>query len=108
MTVYVDELRTHAQSPACLLGVSCHLTADSPEELHAFARRLGLERWWCHEHRGRPHYDVSEKRRARALQLGAVEITARERVRELLLRGRDGALEVDQRMGRVCGRRGFP
>ena len=43
MTVYVDD----AHIPATVgrhTSSWCHLTADSPEELHEFAGRLGLRR----------------------------------------------------------------
>lgn len=81
MSVYVDELRAYGHGPTCLQAGSCHLTADTPEELHAFAAKLGLQRWWAQEHRGVPHYDISDRRRARAVVLGAVETTAREQAR---------------------------
>ena len=52
-----------------------HLQADSVEELHEFAARLGLRREWFQSKPGRPendHYDLSRRGRERALQLGAV------------------------------------
>jgi hypothetical protein len=59
----------------------CHLTADSAEELHAFAARLGLKRYRFQTKPGRPwvdHYDITEDKRRDAVALGAVEITMRE------------------------------
>jgi len=51
----------------------CHLVADSLEELHAFAARLGLQRGWF-QNKGRyPHYDVTMAVRGRALRLGAID-----------------------------------
>ncbi len=52
-----------------------HLQADSLEELHAFAARIGLRRDWFQSRPGRPendHYDVTEAGRRRALALGAI------------------------------------
>ena len=74
--VYVDQLRDWGWR----LGPSCHLGADSPEELHAFATRLGLKRSWCQPaRRGRgPHYDLTARRRAAAVRMGAAELTDRE------------------------------
>jgi hypothetical protein len=59
-----------------------HLQADSPEELEAFARRLGLSRAWLQTRAGRPeraHYDLHGPRphpRGRA-RCGAGELARR-------------------------------
>lgn len=52
-----------------------HLTADTDEELHAFAARLGLRRSW-HQKPGIPisHYDVTDSKRDEALRMGATPI----------------------------------
>lgn len=49
----------------------CHLVADSLDELHAFADRLGLQRRWFQSETLYPHYDVTKSVRIRALALGA-------------------------------------
>ena len=42
--IMVDGLKVHPTSIRCFKAGSCHLTTDGPlEELHAFARRLGLK-----------------------------------------------------------------
>jgi hypothetical protein len=80
VSVYVDQLVDRGWS----LGSNCHLVADSESELHTFAARLGMRReWFQGAARGRPHYDLTAKRRRLALSLGAVEITSRELVRKL-------------------------
>jgi hypothetical protein len=95
VTVYLDDWRQRAR-----LGPVddrwSHLVADSDEELHAFAARLGMRRQWFQDKAGRPHhghYDLPERARSDAVALGAVEITWREMGR--LLRSRrvatDGA-----------------
>ncbi len=64
----------------------CHLTADTPEELHAFAGTLGLARSRFQSKPGRPwvdHYDITEPKRGEAVALGAVEITFKEAGRQL-------------------------
>ncbi len=53
-----------------------HLQADTVEELHAFAERLGLRQEWFQYKPGRPendHYDVGRRGRERALELGAID-----------------------------------
>lgn len=47
MTVYVDELRRWGPTTIpCFRAGSAHLTADSEEELHDLAARIGLRRAW--------------------------------------------------------------
>jgi hypothetical protein len=81
MAVMVDELRRWPTSIRCFKAGSCHLTADTLEELHAFAARLGLRRSWFQDHPRLPHYDLTKSRREQALQLGAVFVGAREQIR---------------------------
>lgn len=76
MTVYVDELREVTAPKAPHIKRWCHLLADTDDELEAFARLLGLRRGWKHL----DHYDLATKQRARAVALGAVEITPRQMV----------------------------
>jgi hypothetical protein len=53
----------------------CHLgSTTSDDELHAFAEVLGLSR----RSFDRDHYDLTPSRRAIAIELGAVEVTADE------------------------------
>lgn len=47
MAVYVDELfDTQGLSPRWPFDQACHLTADTLEELHAFATNLAMKRSW--------------------------------------------------------------
>lgn len=55
----------------------CHLFADDVDELHAFAKRLGLQRSWFQNDERLPHYDVTENKRKEALRLGAVGVDRR-------------------------------
>ena len=77
MTVYIDELRQWPTSIRCFKAGSCHMFADSIDELHAFAKQIGLKRGWFQDER-HPHYDLTPARRERALALGATETTTRE------------------------------
>ena len=74
MPVYVDVLRDWGWR----LGPSCHLIADTNEELHIFARRLRLKREWFQKSSSGPHYDLTAAKRAKAVELGAVELDDRE------------------------------
>lgn len=80
MTVYVDELQRWPTTIRCFKGGSCHLMADSLDELHAMAARLGLRRAWF-QPVSSPHYDLTASKRERALELGAVFVPAREQAR---------------------------
>jgi Protein of unknown function (DUF4031) len=79
VTVYLDNWRQRAR-----LGPVddrwSHLIADTDEELHEFAARMGMRREWFQHKSGRPHhahYDLPERARADALAYGAVEVTWR-------------------------------
>lgn len=98
MSVCVDRIRNHGDG---VPGVArrygslwSHLTADTEEELHAFAAGIGLRRRWAqHSGTDRFHYDVIPKVRAKAMAAGAIEVTDRELV-ELRRRQRPpGAVE---------------
>lgn len=79
MTVYVDD----ARAPLGRM-LMCHMLADTEQELHAMADTIGVARRW---YQG-DHYDISLGRRARAVRLGAAEVTTRDLVR--LRRARRG------------------
>ncbi len=76
MGVYVDDARIRRRGRRW-----SHLVADTPEELHGAAARLGLRRQWAHAGRTL-HYDVPEHLRELAIALGVAEpITWRELAR---------------------------
>ncbi len=90
MTVYVDDWRQLATVGPITARWS-HLTAESTEELHRFARRMGLRPELFQPHRHDPrrdHYDVTEAGRRRAIALGAEPVTWREAARLRRLSGR--------------------
>ena len=74
MTVYVDGERNRFGRM-----VMCHMWADTFAELHKMARAIGMDRAWF-QPLSFPHYDVSLSRRARAVELGAVEVGRHEGV----------------------------
>ena len=68
--VYVDSA-IHKKSPNGRKRY-CHMTADSLEELHSFAEKIGVKKcWFERSRRGVAHYDLDETARARALEQGA-------------------------------------
>ena len=75
MTIYVDSARNK-------LGrmVMCHMIADTPAELHAMAKTIGMQRRWYQspEKASFPHYDLSITRRALAIVWGAKQISRQE------------------------------
>lgn len=65
-----------------------HMTADSTAELQAMAVLIGLDRRHPqHAGTAREHFDICLSRRARAVALGAVEITMRDMARMRRERG---------------------
>ena len=58
----------------------CHLVADSLDELHTFARLLGLKRSWFQGEASSPHYDITVVIREKALALGAVQVSSEQLV----------------------------
>jgi hypothetical protein len=62
--VYFDRLR--------------HLVADSREELHAFAAKVGIKRCWFDGNRHHPHYDIPLKLRQAVEKSNAIKVSPRE------------------------------
>lgn len=75
MTVYVDPLRDWGWR----YGASCHMIADSVEELKEFAVSIGMKENWFQDKRV-PHFDLTAKRRVDAVKNGAVELETRDYV----------------------------
>jgi len=69
--IYVDKLRNWPNKKAKW----CHLLSDEgEEELHTFAKRIGLRRKWYQGQRDLPHYDLSPGFREKAVEAGAIEL----------------------------------
>ena len=79
--VYVDMLINYGWK----LWPNCHLLADTEEELHAFAAKIGMKRAWFQdgETHSMPHYDLVANRRKMAVKLGAIEIGRKELIEKL-------------------------
>jgi hypothetical protein len=77
---YIDPLMKCIPNGQFRWNESCHMWADTVEELHAFASRIGLRRAWFQMSRGArrlPHYDLNPSRRAKAIAAGAIELDRR-------------------------------
>ena len=84
MAVYVDKLMDYSWRH----GPSCHLIADSVEELITFAVEIGLCAEWF-QPRSSPHFDLTAEGRKAAVRMGAIELNNRElvaKIRELRTR----------------------
>ncbi len=85
MSVYVDR----AQYGYGRM-VMCHMIADTPDELHAMADRIGFARRWFQAPPKASfwHYDIAKSKRALAVAAGAIEcdrntfVAAVRRIRE--------------------------
>lgn len=75
MSVYVDDMKA-----AYGRMIMCHMLADTDDELHEMAKRIGVARqWWqSPEKTSGSHYDIALTKRALAVQYGAIEITQRQ------------------------------
>ncbi len=78
MSVYVDGAMIPWRR-----GKWSHMTADTTDELHAFANKIGLRREWFQDNPDHPHYDVTKSRRQDAIKLGAIPLDRREYVHKV-------------------------
>ena len=58
----------------------CHMMTDNSDtnELHLFAKRIGMKRHWFQDHPLHPHYDLTAGMRARAIRAGAIPVSSVE------------------------------
>lgn len=97
MTVYVDDMHLYPVGQFGRMKM-CHMLADTDEELHAMADRIGVaRRWWQSPARtSGSHYDIAMSKRALAVAAGAVEITLRQAGMMNMHRRATGALGTPQ------------
>lgn len=80
MTIYIDELtnvpKEYIKPRARKFGTywSHMWTDENLEELHIFARKIGLKRSWFQNKKKFPHYDIVPSKRILAIENGAVEM----------------------------------
>jgi hypothetical protein len=74
VTVYVDDMGAPYRNM-----IMYHMIADTDEELHAMADKIGVaRRWWQAPPKHDSHYDISDGKRALACNCGARSISWRE------------------------------
>ena len=85
MAILIDSFFNDARGPVHYWRRRCgHLVSDSSlEELHEFARELGLRREWF-QMKSIPHYDLTGEVYELALKRGAVLVSSREIVRRAI------------------------
>lgn len=85
MAVYVDQLFTWPSMNPQAFRVGerhghrwCHLYADTDEELHELASRIGMQRAWHQPSppHSRSHYDLTPPKRTAAIRAGAISVPA--------------------------------
>lgn len=84
MAVFVDDPRI-----AYRRMKMCHMVADSLNELHNMARRIGVKRKWFQNKPGKPHYDICISKRKLAIDFGALPVDGREIIK-ILKRNQSG------------------
>jgi len=77
MSVYVDSMKRTKKSVRWPYDTACHMMGDTLYELHEMAIKIGvpLRRSFQGD-----HYDLTEQKRALAVQNGAKEVSSRELV----------------------------
>ena len=75
--VYVDILLPCIRSSCWRYDKSCHLFADSIEELKLFADGIGLKMEWFQSSKKFPHFDLTANKRRMAVLNGAKEVGKR-------------------------------
>ena len=115
MAVYADDTSIAARVAHGHAGHDSrwsHLFADTQQELHEFAAKLGLRRSYFQP--GRPHgdgspsphwhYDLTAGKRAQAIRFGAQPVTSRQAVEIIAARqARAGRARVADQASRAAG-----
>ena len=77
MTVYVDDMKWPYRGM-----IMSHMTADTVDELHAMADKIGLKRKWFQK-KSIPHYDICQSKRSEAITNGVISETTKQFVRRI-------------------------
>lgn len=84
MPVYVDCLMVCIPNKNWKWNKSCHLIADTEQELHDFAiKKLKMKKAWYQKDSSLPHYDLHENKRNLAVLIGVIELERKEFVAKM-------------------------
>ena len=72
MPVYIDKANLKFRNM-----IMCHMIADTEQELHDMALKIGMKKEWYQKNASFPHYDVCLMRKKVALSNGAIEVDRR-------------------------------
>lgn len=80
MAVYVDMLINYGWILRGKETPSCHMFADSVEELNDMAKKIGMKLDWFQggNDQQMPHYDLTASKREHAIRLGAIPCDRRK------------------------------
>ena len=89
MSILVDDLTYYAEKPFGSF-YWCHMMSDDTtsaglDDLHAFARKVGLPRRYFQDHPAHPHYDLYPSKRELAIRYGAEPVSSEELIRRCSL-----------------------
>lgn len=93
MAIYVDFLIDYGWK----LGASCHMYADTLDELNEFATSIGLKPQWVDKKGLLLHYDLVATKRKIAINKGAVEIQTRKELLDLIERLKKTDLKINRK-----------
>lgn len=76
MAVYVDNMNFPVKMGKNRTYIFSHLVADTVEELHEMADKIGVQRKWFQSGptKGADHYDITLSKKALAVKFGAIEL----------------------------------
>ncbi len=78
MSVYVDDMMPCVPNKNWRYTQACHMIADSDDDLHAMAAKIGLRREWFQTASILRHYDLTASKRELAIRFGAIPIDRHE------------------------------
>lgn len=77
MAVYIDNFNAPYRGM-----IMCHMIADTRKELLEMVDKIGVQRKWIQDFgTPREHFDICLKKKKKAVDFGAIEITAKELVK---------------------------
>lgn len=81
MTVFVDDFYKYNKKSFKGTTNWSHLSADTPQELHDFAKKLNLKRIY-YQYKSFPHYDITLPKRKLAIKYGAIPLSIKDFIKK--------------------------